>query len=140
MGRWQDDQGGRWEKRVMTADGEVVYRSAPPVLLSDLQTKHKPAATQPRAALQDFLRIALEPGNPADLGPGRVIHSSGFGGGGDTWGNDQAKTPEVRAMELVEASRNVSPRRQLQMFREAIALDADCTWALLAMARRFSDD
>lgn len=43
-------------------------------------------------------------------------------------------------MELVEASRNVSPRRQLQMFREAIAPDADCAWALLAMARRFSDD
>ena len=124
----------------MTAEGEVVYRSAPPVLLSDFQTKHKPAATQPPTALQDFLRIAQEPGNPADLGQGRVIHLSGFGGGGDTSGNDQAKTPEVKAMELVEASRKVSPRRQLQMFREAIAPDADCAWALPAMARRFFDD
>lgn len=57
MGRWWDDQGGRWDKRVMTADGEVVYRLTQPILLSDFQTKHKPAATQPPTALQDFLRI-----------------------------------------------------------------------------------
>jgi hypothetical protein len=109
---------GRWEKRVATSVGPMTFQLSMPLLLEQMAGKGSadPARAIDNAAME-METVLREIGGPSGASP-------------------QAR----RAQSLCYQAYDARGRRQVQLARQALAIDPDCCEALLILAERASGD
>jgi tetratricopeptide (TPR) repeat protein len=128
---------GRWEQQVQRFAGPATYRFSMPILLEQMEGKYQPdVLSNPFAA-----RLQMEPmmralgqqlAEGSDLSEG-VIE---FPLPGNKQPASDPPTDAQRAQDLFYEAMAARGRRQVQLIRQALVIDPDCTDALVSLAQR----
>lgn len=133
---------GRWEKQVTSFNGPATYKLSLPLLLEQMEGKHRsdPAVFghAMRMKMESMLRgmqQQMDTQGPMDEDRAQQFLKS-------IQDNPQSFTPTTdseRAQDLCYQAFEARGRRQVQLARQALAIDPDCCDALSLLADRATD-
>jgi tetratricopeptide (TPR) repeat protein len=130
---------GKWEKTVQTHDGPATYQLSLPILLEQMAGKKPQMGSKEnfaaRSQMEEMMRGLAQRMADGTLEPDADGHIE-FSGDPPKF---EPTNDAERAQALVYEARQATGRRSLQLARQALAIDPDCTDALVLLAERKSD-
>lgn len=134
---------GRWTKTVSTLDGPRQYKLSIPSLLKADKNPHPDAAIDPQSIRRTMERqmsaitaMITASGLQSMKEINELVQRELDRGGPEPLEPD---SPRQRAADLLDRAAEVRGRRQIQLARQALAIDPDCADALDLLARRAGD-
>lgn len=133
---------GRWEKTVEIVNGATTYKFSMPILLEQMAGTGKTAANRPPQSMafslesmQRAMHQQIARHQPKDMDEVNELLKSMRGNPPEF-----VPTNDVdRAQEICYQAFDARGRRQVQLARQALAIDPDCCDALLLLAERDAD-